>query len=198
MKNILTYLSILLLSITLLCSTSTAQKTRSGKDNEVVTTYVKAVDLIQVGNFQELEEIINKIADSKVLTADGRRKLEELYTELMEMDEVLLDRWITGTPNSAHPYIVRGKFNLRSAQQKLIEAGQYTFRQPKGDIKLLLRKAQADLEKAGQLDPTNAAPPSELVAIAMYRGYPSHLMNQWFSDAVEADPFWLGSYRNKL
>jgi len=198
MKTLITNILVIFLLVSVFCTASIAKNAKSGKDIEVVNASSTIVDLIKTGNFQDLKKLIDGIFAAKALTVDGRRQLEELYMELRKIDAALLDKWVTGSLDSAHPYVVRGKFNLLQAQRLMEERGIYSFVQPDREVKLLLRKAQADLEKASKLNPVNPAAPAELVVIAMYRGYPDYLMNQWFAKAIESDPFWLAAYRYKL
>jgi hypothetical protein len=117
MKKILFPLTLVFLSFTIFCTISPAQRTKSGKDSEVATTYFDVVNHILTGQSQELRELMDDMAASKALTYDGKRRLEEMYTELLKIDETLLDRWVSSSPDSAHPYIVRGKYYLMQAGQ---------------------------------------------------------------------------------
>ncbi|WP_163337979.1 hypothetical protein [Desulfopila sp. IMCC35008] len=197
MKNLLISLTIVFLSLTIFCALAPAQKTQSGKDSEVAATYFKVVDLILTGQSRKLEKLMDDIANSKAITDDGKRRLEEMYKELLRIDEALLDRWVSSSPNSAHPYIVRGKYYLMQAERTIQKDSQKST--PSQDAALqLLQKAQADFEKANKLNPANPASAAAMVAVSMYRGYDKQEMEQWFIKATGTDPFWLDSYRNKL
>lgn len=191
MKKILITLTLVFLSFTLLSSVSPAQRTKSGKDSEVATTYFKVVNLILTSQSRELEELMDGIADAKALTDDGKRRLEEMYTELLRIDKALLDRWVSSSPNSAHPYIVRGKYYLK-------QVGQTAQQDSQDPLKKLLRKAQIDFEKAHELNPANPAAAAAMVAVCMYRDYAEHVMVEWFTKATETDPLWIESYQNNL
>lgn len=197
MKKLITILAVIFLTLGT-CAANPPQKNANGEDSEVAATYFTVVDLILTGQFAELDTMIDTIARTQEMTVDGVRRLEELYTKLLIMDPALLDKWAEGSPKSAHPFVVRGKYQLQQASQRLREAGITTFVEPADQVKLSLRKAQADFETAVGLDQTNPAAPAELVAVAMYRGYPAHIMEQWFQKSMEADPAWLAAYRHKL
>ncbi len=198
MKNLSLFCSIILLVLSLCNTPCFAERTPAGEDSEVVATYFQAVELILTKQFKELQNLLDGFATTQSMTADGKRHLEEIYTSLLAMDSTLLEIWVENTQESAHPYIVRGKYFLKQTEKQLRQQGKDTFIEPSPKIKNLLRHAQADLEKAHELDPKNPAPPSELVAVAIYRGYPAHVMNRWFDTAVAADPAWLASYEYKL
>lgn len=191
MKNLLFLLTIAFLSLTFFSAVAPAQKTQSGKDSEVATTYFKVVDLILTGQSQTLDKLMDDMANSKAITGDGKRRLEEMYKELLRIDKALLDRWVSSSPDSVHPYVVRGKHYLLQADRNIKKDSQDTATK-------LLQKAQADFEKAAKLNPANPAAAAAMVAVSMYRGYGDQIMEQWFTKATDTDPVWLDSYRNKL
>lgn len=191
MKKLLIFLTVVYLSLTILSVAATAQKTPSGKDSEVATTYFKVVDLILTGQSEKLGKLMDDIANSQAITDDGKRRLEEMYRELLKIDEALLDRWVLSAPDSAHPYIVRANYYL-------LQAGRTIQKDSQKSITQLVQKAQADLEKAYGLNPANPAAAAAMVTVSMYLGYDTQVMEQWFLKATVTDPFWLDSYRNKL
>ncbi len=198
MRTLSIFCSVILVIISLYSAPCLAEKTPGGKDREVVTTYFQVVELILTNQFEELQQLLDGFATTQSMTADGKRHLEEIYTSLLAMDPAILEKWVKNAPESPHPFIVRGKYFLKQTEDQLRNRGVNGFAAPSRETKRLLRRAQADLEKAHSLDPKNPAPPGELVAVAMYRGYPDHVMNRWFDTAVEADPAWLAPYEHKL
>ncbi|PIE74049.1 MAG: hypothetical protein CSA20_00130 [Deltaproteobacteria bacterium] len=198
MKNLSLFCSIILVIISLYGTSCFAEKNAAGKDKEVIATYFQVVELILTNQFEELQQLLDGFAISQSMTADGKRHLEEIYSSLLAMDPEILEKWVKNAPESPHPFIVRGKYFLKQTKDQLRNRGIDGFTAPSHETKRLLRRAQADLEKAHSLDPKNPAAPGELVAVAMYRGYPAHVMNRWFDTAVEADPAWLAPYENKL
>lgn len=177
------------LIITLICfsmflSTSggaVVQKTAAGKDPQVVETYFKVVNFILSGSFDELDQLIGNIQGAKELTVNGKRRLEVLYDRLLEIDPDLIDIWCRNAPDSPHAFIVRGKQQLRNRQNNSS-----------------LQQAYTDLETAHKLAPGNPAGAAELVRYCTLTGCPPGEMEDWYTKAIEADPFWLAAYDNKL
>jgi tetratricopeptide (TPR) repeat protein len=181
-------------------SLATAGTNDAGRDTFVDDYYQRTVSLLASESYPEISEILDKMRETKLIGANGKRQLEAVYDELKTIEDTeLLNQWCQGSNSSHYPFVVRGNFYLHQAQSYTHSfdtnisglANNKRFNQ-------YLNAAQDDIEKAHQLDPLDPSSSSAMITISMLRGYPKSVMEEWFNKAVTTDPLWISAYKNKL
>ena len=120
------------------------------------------VNSIKSARYEKAETILADLLESKQVDSDGYRLLEKVYVLLSFFQDMrALDTWCAHRPHSHFPFAVRGmhyheraRFLDGSNQTLLLSAQQ------RRNFSLYLRKAQADLERAYELNPQDPGPPS--------------------------------------
>ena len=181
-------------------SPANSQPLQLSGDQEISNILYQLKDYLSEKRYRDIDTTLDSIGKEKGLTPDGRRKLEVLINSLSLSSPIgLLDSWCNSDSTSFFPFTIRGKYYLNLAFQKdrNLKYSTQTGNE-KETIHELLVKAQTDLDKALSLYPDDPASTSSMVLVCMLRGYPKQVMEQWFSKATSADPFWLESYEHKL
>lgn len=162
--------------------------------------YDTIVQRLNAGSFDEVDKILSGHLISKKLTVDGKRRLEEIYEKFDSFhDENVLNAWCEKSKTIHFPYVIRGSYYLKKAHEtRGSEYARNVKDKQWNDIKIFLQKAQADLEKAYSITPSDPYSASRMVGLCLLKRYPREIMDKWFSRAIEADSFWFKPYVAKL
>jgi tetratricopeptide (TPR) repeat protein len=153
------------------------------------------------GRFDQVEQCIDNMLASGILTLDGERLLEAVYVGLKDRREAfeLADQWCA-LKDAKHPaFVLRGLCLLESAW----DARGYTWgRWVPADRMALMRekalRAKQDLEKAYRLNPSDPNSAAAMIGVCMALGLDEETMEQWFKRALRADPVCYYGYSSKL
>lgn len=167
-------------------------------DITLISTQI--LDHLSAGRFAEAEEQLDVLLTKRQLNENGVRILELVYTRLsITAPSALLDRWCNTSPESEHPFTVRGMHSLEKAEAVGGAAvGALLSTRDRNIFKQAILNGGDDLQKAYSLNSDNPAAPAAMVLLCLLREVPAADMEMWFDRAIRADPAWLGGYRAKL
>ena len=153
------------------------------------------------GRFDQVEQCLDNLLTSRILTLDGERLLEAVYLNLKdgEIPLKILNKWCASKDVKYSAFVVRGMCRLRSAW---IARGSAWGRSIPAERKELMRKkalrAKKDLEKAYRLNPSDPNSAAAMVEVCRALGLDEKTMETWFQRAIQADPVCYFSYSSKL
>lgn len=160
----------------------------------------RIVNLMRSADYNQVEDILSNLLISKPIDRDGYRLLETVYLLLSYTKQVqILDKWCENSPSSHFPFTIRGMHYYEKA--RFLDGANQTLllnEKQRRNFIIYLRRAQADLEKAYNLNPQDPGPSATLTALAIQLKQPRVKMEEWFTRSIDADPSWLGGYRAKL
>lgn len=192
------------------------------------TSFMSAGELtkqLRAGHFDRLDTYFAKIQQEHALNTEGYRPLALAYENAPSDPALLtsLDSWCAQRPQSHFARTLRGILYSKFAWKARGDSWGYTVTPLARQLYAeRLNKAQADLERAYVLDPTDPYPPAELLIVArgLYheqqqaapmaytedahasrepkKPWTREDMEAWFHKAVQADPLDLTAYVNKL
>ena len=98
-------------------SLATAGTNDAGRDTFVDDYYQRTVSLLASESYPQISEILDKMRETKLIGANGKRQLEAVYDELKTIEDTeLLNQWCQRSNSSHYPFVVRGNFYLHQAQ----------------------------------------------------------------------------------
>jgi len=172
----------------------------SGFKGDIYILSKKAVELVNLNDYSDLERYIFDLIERKPYNRNGRRVLEELYQEMAQEHGIgaSLTKWCD--QNTFHgAFIVRGLHYIRLAWEKrggnfahvVSEEGLHGFRD-------YLHKAASDFKRAAEMNPDDPCAAASMVEVCKGLGIENKAMEEWFQKAVTADPCAFRAYINKF
>ncbi len=162
--------------------------------------YTRIVKNLEAKDFHQADATLGELLKSKRLSVDGRRTLEEVYRQFKKYhDEKTFDEWCAKSTTTHFAYVIRGAYLLDKASEvRGWELARNVKERQWQDMRAFLQRAEADLQKAYAMDPSDPQSAASMTHLCLLKGYPRAVMEKWFDRAIGADDFWLDAYTAKL
>lgn len=153
------------------------------------------------GRFDQVEQCLDDLLTSQVLTLDGGRLLEAVYLNLGHryIALELLNKWCASKDAKHSAFVVRAMRLLHSAWVARGSGWAYTV---SADRMALMReralRAKEDLEEAYRLNPSDPNSAAAMVEVCRALGLDEEVMEKWFQRALRADPVCYCGYSAKV
>lgn len=170
------------------------------EDANALTIAEKLKGTLREGQYEVVNAYFAELVKTNPVSIDGDRLLEKIYTGITRRgNNELWESWANSNNPSHSAYIARGKWHMKQAYLSRGDnlAKTVSDKQWKA-MRYHLDKAEADLKKAYLMEPSDPNSAAEMITVCLLKSYPEGTMNDWFDNAVKADPKALGAYRKKL
>ncbi len=165
-----------------------------------LTIVEKVKNKLRDGLYEEVNNYFTDLIASNPSSIDGTRLLEDIYAGMTRKDDSeIWESWANSLNPSHSAFIVRGKWHMRQAYLTRGDGYAKTVSDKQWKtMKYHLDKAEEDFKKAFLMEPSDPNSAAEMINVCILKSYPEGTMNDWFENAVKADPIALEAYRKKL
>lgn len=178
----------------------------ANKSNFAVIKYEEQakiiVNLIQQGQFQQVEQILNDAIQNQTLTRGGflyaGSILDNIFIDVQPNLLDYLNRWIEQYPDSSLAYTVRAYFYYNYAWS--IRGGNYIQKTPEDKIRGYLEQLSLcadDINQALKLDPDNPLALLYVLRIGRNTNMSRAVFEQYMNKATSVVPYYIRAYQEK-